>query len=142
MDAIILIANAAVSLLTPYLKSLMEGIAKKTGEQLGARVGEAAWGKAQKVYERVKEEFSRNPAARNTLDSFGKSPNDKSVQDSVRNQLKEIMVLDRSFTEELAILLREASEAGAETVFQTTIFGDVQIQKLTQIHNVNGDVII
>jgi hypothetical protein len=52
------------------------------------------------------------------------------------------MVLDRSFTEELAILLREASEAGAETVFQTTIFGDVQIQKLTQIHNVNGDVII
>jgi len=48
------------------------------------------------------------------------------------------METDSDFAKELANLLRETSEAGADTIFHTTINGNVQ--KLVQMGNVYGDV--
>jgi len=67
-----------------------------------------------------------------------KSPDDGDTQATVRFQLKDTMATDESFTLELANILKEASEAGVDTIFHTTILGDVQ--NLVQMGNVYGNV--
>jgi hypothetical protein len=140
MDAntIATIASAAVSLLVPYLKSFGEGLAKKAGEEIGTKSGETAWSKAKRLYETVKAKLSAKPDTARAINALEKSPDDGDTQAAVRFQLKDIMATDESFARELANILKEASEAGADTVFHTTILGDVQ--KLVQMGNVFGDV--
>ncbi len=136
--AIATIASATVSLLVPYLKSLGEELAKKAGEEIGAQAGKTAWGKAKQLYETIKAKFSPKLDTAKLVSALEKSPDDGDTQAAVRFQLKEMMASDESFAKELANILKEASEAGADTIFQTTIMGDVQ--KLVQIGNVYGDV--
>lgn len=140
MDAIAIatIASATVSLLAPFLKSLGEELTKKTGEEIGAKAGEAAWGKAKQLYEIIKAKFFPKPDTAKVINALEKSPNDEDTQAAVRFHLKEMMTSDESFAKELASLLKEASDAGADTIFQTTIMGNVQ--KLVQMGNVYGDV--
>ena len=140
MDAttIATIASAAVSLLASYLKNLGTEFAKKSGEEIGTKAREAAWNKAKKLHNTIKARFSPKPETAKVIGAFEKSPDDKDTQAVVRFHLKEIMASDESFTRELADILKEASDAGADTVFQTTILGDVQ--KLVQMGNVYGDV--
>ena len=139
MDAIAIatIASATVELLAPYLKSLGEELAKKAGGEIGAKVGETALDKAKQLYEIVKAKFAPKPDAAKVISALEKSPNDEDTQAAVRFHLKEMMASDESFAKELANLLKEASEAGADTIFQTTITGSVQ--KLSQM-GVYGDV--
>lgn len=136
--AIATIARATVSLLVPYLKSLGEELAKKTGEEIGEKAGETAWDKARQLYETVKAKFSSKPSSANVIKALEESPDDEETQAAVRFQLKEEMASDERFAKELANILKEASEAGADTIFQTTIMGNVQ--RLVQMGNVYGDV--
>lgn len=137
-SAMATIATTAVSLLIPYLKSLREEMAKKAGEEVGAKAGETAWIKAKQLYETVKAKFTSKPDASKVINALEKKPDDEDTQAAVRFHLKDLMASDESFARELATLLKEAAEAGADTVFQTTIFGNVQ--KLVQMGNVYGDV--
>ena len=139
-SALATLASAAVSLLVPYLKSLGEELVKKAGEQIGSKTGETAWSKAKNLYEIVKAKFSSRPETAKALNALEKSPDDGDTQAMVRFHLKDVMALDRSFAQELANVLKEASDAGADSVFHTTIYGDVQ--KLVQMGNVYGDVTI
>jgi hypothetical protein len=140
MDANIIatIASATVSLLIPYLKNFGEGLAKKAGEEIGSKSGETAISKAKLLYETIKAKFSAKPDMAKTINAFEKSPDDGDTQATVRFQLKDTMATDESFALELANILKEASEAGADTIFHTTILGDVQ--NLVQMGNVYGDV--
>jgi hypothetical protein len=140
MEATIIstIAVATVSLLVSYMKSIGEGFAKKTGEELGKQAGGNAWHKAKQLYQVTKAKFSTKSETREVMDALEKSPSDDDTQAVMRFHLKGIMASDENFAKELAYLLKEASEAGADTVFQTTILGDVQ--KLVQMGNVYGNV--
>jgi len=132
------IASATVSLLVPYLKSIGEEFAKKIGEEIGSKTGETAWSKAKLLCERVKAKFSSKPETAKVMSALEKAPDDTDTQAAVRFHLKDMMVADESFGKELAEILKQASDAGADTIFHTTIFGDVQ--KLVQMGNVYGDV--
>ncbi len=136
--AIATIASTTVSLLAPYLKSLAEELAKKAGEEIGGKAGETAWNKAKQLYETVKAKFFSKPESSKVITALEKAPDDEDTRATVRFHLKDMMASDESFAKELALILREASEAGADTVFQTTIYGNVQ--KLVQMGNVYGDV--
>lgn len=140
MDAITIatIASATVSLLVPYLKSFGEGLAKKAGEEIGSKSGETALSKAKYLYETVKAKFSAKPDTAKAINALEKSPDDGDTQAVVRFQLKDIMATDESFANELASILKEASEAGVDIVFNTTISGDVQ--NLVQIGKVIGNL--
>jgi len=140
MDAssIAMIASAAVSLLVPYLKSLGEGIAKKAGEEIGKKTGETAWRKTQHLYETIKTKFMTKSDTSKIINALAKSPEDTDTQSATRFHLKEVMTSDEYFAKELATILKEASDAGADTIFHTTIYGNVQ--KLVQMGNVFGDV--
>lgn len=132
------IAAAVVSLLVPYLKNLVEGLVKRSGEEIGTKMGIEAWGKAKQLYEFVKSRFSQQPNTTKIIAQLEKFPDDEDTQAIVRFQLKEEMASDENFARELANLLKEASEAGVDTIFHTTIVGSVH--KLVQIGNVYGDV--
>ena len=132
------IASATVSLLTPYLKSFGEGLAKKAGEEIGSKSTETALSKAKHLYEIVKAKFSAKPDTAKVINALEKSPDDGDTQAAARFQLKDTMTTDEGFAHELANILKEASEAGVDTVFHTTILGDVE--NLIQIGNVYGDV--
>lgn len=138
--AIATLASAAVSLLAPYVKQAGERLAKKVGEEIGKGAEEVAWDKAKKLYESVKAKFSTKFSATEALDDLARSPDDGDVKASVRIQLKKIMSVDEDFSKELANILKEAASAGADNVFHTNIYGDVQ--KLVQMGNVYGDVTI
>jgi len=120
------IASATISLLVPYLK--------KAGEKVGEKVGEAAWDKTRKLYDTVKAKFATKPDGAKVINALEKSPDDRDIQAAVRFHLKDMMIADESLARELAIILKEASEAGADTVFNTTISGNVQ--ELIQTGNV------
>lgn len=131
------IASATVSLLVPYLKSIGEEFAKKIGEEIGSKTGETAWSKAKLLCEKVKAKFSK-PETAKVMSAIEKAPDDTDTQAAMRFHLKDMMTADETFARELADILKQASDAGADTIFHTTIFGDVQ--KLVQMGNVYGDV--
>jgi len=136
--AITTIASTTVSLLSPYLKLVGENLAQKVGEEIGSQVGETVWNKAKQLYEMVKSRFTAQSDTAKVINALEKSPDDNDTQAAVRFHLKEMMETDSNFAKELANLLKETSEAGADTVFHTTIMGNVQ--KLVQMGNVYGDV--
>jgi hypothetical protein len=132
------IASASVSLLVPYLKSMGEEFAKKVGEEIGSKTGETAWSKAKLLCEKVKAKFSAKPETSKVMTALEKAPDDADIQAAVRFHLKDIMTADEGFAKELLDILKQASDAGADTIFHTTIYGDVH--KLVQMGNVYGDV--
>lgn len=140
MDAIAIsgIASAVVSLLVPFLKSLVEGMSKKAGEEIGSKASNLAWEKTRKLYEIIKAKFSSTPETSKTIIALEQMPDDNDTQAAIRFQLKDMLTNDDGFAKELAILLKEASDAGVDTVFHTTVMGNVQ--KLVQMGNVYGDV--
>lgn len=140
MDAntISTIASTAVSLLVPFLKSILDAIGQKTGEEIGSKTGSLAWEKAKLMHNTIKAKFSSIPEATKILDALEETPHDSDTQAALRFQMKDVLARDESFAKELAFILKEASEAGADMIFQTTIMGNVQ--KLVQMGNVYGDV--
>lgn len=136
--AISLLASSCVALLIPYLKLLGEEAVKKIGENIGANTSQAALEKAQQLYGLVKTKLSATPETVKVLTNLEKSPSDEDLQATTRYYLKESMATDDVFAKQIALILRDASEAGADMVFQTTIMGNVQ--KLVQMGTVYGDV--
>lgn len=140
MDAIAIsgIASAVVSLLVPFLKNLTEGMSKKAGEEIGSKASNLAWEKTRKLHELIKAKFSSTPEASKAITALEQTPEDGDTQAVVRFQLKDMLTSDNGFAKELSILLKEASDAGANTVFQTTITGNVQ--NVIQAHDIHGGI--
>lgn len=139
MDPIsIAISSTAVSLLSPYLKTLTDKVVEKGGEAIGKAAGEVAWKKAKELYETIRKKFSGDPSAEQTLAALAKTPENKEQQAEVERLLKEAVSSDENFAKQLANILREAADAGADNVFNTNIYGEVQ--KFVQIGTVHGDV--
>lgn len=140
MDAITIttLASTAISLLAPYLKSVIAGAGKKAGEQVGSKAGELAWDKANQLYEIIKAKFSAKRETKKIMSSLEKSPGDSDLQAVTRFHLKNMITKDEKFAQELAAILLEASNAGADVIFKTNIFGNVQ--EYVQINKINGNV--
>jgi hypothetical protein len=133
-SAIAAIATSAVSLLAPYLKQMADGIVAGAGK----RIGEDGWRTATSLYESIRQKLAGDARESTVLKALERTPNDSDTQAAVRFELKRVMAEDLNFAKQLAVLLKEADEAGADTIFQTTIHGNVE--KLVQMGNVYGPV--
>jgi uncharacterized protein YidB (DUF937 family) len=131
-------SSAAISLLVPYVKHLGEELVKETGKKIGMEAGEVVWHKAKELYEIVKAKFVSTPESAEVLVALEDNPDDVVIQSDVRRLLEQMMISDKDFAMRIAGILEEVSKAGAGSVFQTKISGDVQ--KQVQIGNVSGDV--
>lgn len=140
MDATLMasIASASVSVLVPYLHSIGKEFVKGIGQEIGNKTGETAWNKAKHLYEFIKSKVISKPDAKKVIEALEKSPNDADTQAAVRFQLKEWMMTDETFAKELNEIVKNVSDAKPDTVFNTTILGNVK--KYVQIGNVEGDV--
>jgi hypothetical protein len=136
--AIATIASTTISLIAPYLKTIGEVIVDKASGEIGSKVGSAAWGKVKNIYDMVKLKFKASPDTEKAINALEAKPDDDEIQAVVRFHLKEILKVDNEFAKELANLLRESSVACADTIFNTTVMGNVQ--KLIQMGYVYGDV--
>jgi len=131
--ALSVLANTTISLLSPYLKMLSEGLITKIGEEIGKATGESAWSKTKQLYEKVKTRFSQKPSAKEAIEDLEKSPEEPDTQAVARIQLKKILAEDEIFVKEITQILKELSETDKDVVFTAKIIGDSQ--NLLQIAN-------
>jgi hypothetical protein len=127
------LASTAISILSPYLKILSDGLIKKAGEEIGKATGESAWNKTKQLYEKIKSKFAEKSASRESIEDLEKSPDDPDSQAAARLQLKKILVEDQKFSEELTKIIKEILESEKDETFETKIIGSVE--NILQISN-------
>jgi hypothetical protein len=130
------LTSAVIAILIPFLKSLVNGIAKKAGEEIGGKTGDYLWNKASKLHKAIKAKFSSSPKAQEALSNLEKSPDNTVVQEQVRHALHNILEKDIGFAQELTLITNEIKSN--ESHIQTIINGDVG--SVTNIGNVQGDI--
>jgi len=101
-----LIATSAVSLLVPYLADLGKSLAKEIGKD----VSEHVKSKVKVLYETIKNKFTGNDYASETLKRLEEIPEDRSRQDTMASVLKEIIPDDPQFQKMLDQLLSEIEQ--------------------------------
>ena len=119
------LTSTAIAILIPFFKSLLDGMAKKAGEEIGAKTGTFLWEKARTLHEVIKAKFSTSPKAQEALMSLEKAPESNLAQEKVRQALQDIFQNDDDFVKEVTLILNETTINNVENTFQTNIKGDV-----------------
>ena len=132
------LTSTAIAILIPFLKSLVDGMVKKTGEEIGAKSGDYLWNRASKLYKAIKIKFSSSPTAQETLIALEKSPDNTVMQEKLRYALINMFEKDIEFAKEITLITNETTITSNESNIQTIINGDVG--SVTNIGNVQGDV--
>lgn len=127
------IAKAAVTLLAPYLARSGEAIVKKAGE--------AAWEKAEEIYQALKKRFDKekDDYSRKTLARFKEKPEARKA--TFQELLEEFLHKDPEFAKLLLNLLKEADEAGAGATFNVNVFGG-KVGEIINIDDLEGGLTI
>jgi len=113
MDPVTL-AMGAISLLIPHLAKAGKAVADKVGQEVWDKVNN----KVEKLYEIIKNNFSGNDYATQTLKRLEEKPEDKERQNAMQSVLKEVLVEDSQFQKILSQILVEAKQVGGESVIQ------------------------
>jgi hypothetical protein len=132
------LASTAIAILIPFLKSLVDGMVKKTGEEIGVKTGDYLWNRASKLHKAIKIKFSSLPTAQETLIALEKSPDNTVMQEKLRYALINMFEKDIEFAKEITLITNETIITSNESSIQTIINGDVG--SVTNIGNVQGDV--
>lgn len=142
MDASIIptVASTIVTLLVSYLKNFGENMVKKAGEDLSNKAGELAQVKVKQIYKKIKRKFSSEPIENGVVESLEKSPDSAEIQAKFREHLEAKMASDSVFAMDLIKLLVEADKTGVDSVFSTTVHGNVE--KIIQMNDIHGNVSI
>lgn len=131
-----ILTSTVIAILIPFLKSLVDGMVKKTGEKIGEKTGDYLWNRASKLHKAIKAKFSSSPNAQETLTALEKSPDNSTLQEQMRHVLQDVLHKDVEFAKELTLITNEITSN--ESHIQTIINGDVG--SVTNIGNVQGDV--
>lgn len=128
------IASTAIQLLIPYLKKLVEGAAKTTGEEMG----NSAWEKAQRLYNLTAKRFSSTKTQKQ-LEELKCNPDDPALRQNVEMSLRQLIENDESFAAQIADLLLDnpaSGDAPSSTTFNNTFYGNVD--NITQIGSIRS----
>lgn len=113
MDLVTL-ATGAVSLLVPYLA--------KAGRTIADKVGKDVWDivntKVETLYESIKNKFTGNDYAGQTLKRLEEKPEDEDRQNAMKSILKENLAEDPQFQEVVGQLLAETKQVGGDSVIR------------------------
>jgi hypothetical protein len=121
---------------------LLSAFVTTTAEEAGQDVADNAVGAAvaatRRVVDRIRARFAKDPDASQRLQDFESRPDDPDVAAELRATLERYLASDALFAQDVAEGLRQVSETEADVAFVNNIQGDVE--KLVQIHTVQGDV--
>jgi hypothetical protein len=95
------VVSTVLSVLIPYLQKAGDKFAEEIGKSIPENVG--------KLYDAIKQRFSKKPIALETMDDLEKKPNDPDLQAALRVQLRKLLDEDAAFAEELRALLSQGS---------------------------------
>jgi len=98
------LAQQAVAFLTPFLPYLLKA-GEKAAEEVGKKLGEAAWEKAKALWGKLRPNVEAKPAAREAATDVAANPQDGDAQATLRHQLKKLLAEDETLAAEVARLL-------------------------------------
>jgi hypothetical protein len=104
--------TAFISPFLPFLLKLGEKAAEKSTEAAAGKFGEAAWSKAQAVWEKLSPPIEAKEAAKETVIDVANHPEDKDLQVALKVQLKKLLEQDESLAKAIAQILQEDAPDG------------------------------
>lgn len=132
MDPVTL-ATSVVGILMPYLVKGGEAIAKKAVD--------ATIEKAGQLYQTLKQKFSDDPYAKETLKRVEEEPNSESRKAALTGVLEEKIKADPSLASELEKFLALAKELKGDQITQTVkVSGKAKTGNITTIGKVDGNI--
>ncbi|NEP04184.1 MAG: hypothetical protein F6K25_30265 [Okeania sp. SIO2G4] len=97
---------ALVTLLAPYLPSLIKG-SEKVSEGLLQEAGKDTWQIAKAIWEKLWPKIESKEAAKEAVEDFAKEVNDKDTEAAFRRQLKKILDADETLEKQVKKLMEE-----------------------------------
>jgi hypothetical protein len=126
-------AQAAVTLLVPYLQ--------KAGGGAATEAGKAAWKQGERALQVIRGRFKlkKNAPGEAALQRLEEEPIDEGRQAGLASILVEDMKEDPTFGQELARVVRDAAQDGQVNQFMTEIYGNAWVGKVVNIQQMNAD---
>lgn len=144
MDIVAL--TAFISPFLPFLMQLSKKGVEKATETASGKFGEAAWSKAQAVWEKLSPKIEGKEAAKEAAADVANQPEDEDLQVALRVQLKKILEQDESLLKIVAQIFEEDAPDGTSGIqIVQTVTGN-QNQTIGQVSggkvlgNVTGEV--
>lgn len=126
--------TAFISPFLPFLLKLGTKATEKATETAAGKFGEAAWSKAQAVWEKLSPKVEANEVAKQAMIDVANNPKDEDLQASLRVQLKKLLNQDQDLAKAMAQILQEDTSDGTSGIqVIQTVTGDknVTFEKIT-----------
>jgi hypothetical protein len=131
MDIVTL--TAFITPFLPFLLKLGGKAVEKATERASGKFGEAAWSKAQAVWEKLSPKVEGKEAAKEAAVDVANHPEDEDSQAALRVQLKKLLEQDEELVKAIAQILQEDSPDGTSgTQVVQTVTGN-QNQVIGQV---------
>lgn len=109
------VAIATTTILTPLLPYLIKA-GEKAAEEIGKKLGVAAWEKAKALYETIRAKFAGDAYAEETLRRVAEKPTDEGRRSALQSVLTEKAEADHDFGQQLARLVEEVQSSPGDTL--------------------------
>ena len=132
MDPVTL-ATSVVGILMPYLIKGGETIAKKAVDETIEKAGQ--------LYQTIKQKFSGDPYAKETLKRVEEDPNSEARQAALTGVLEEKIKSDPALASELEQFLALAKELTSDQINQSVkVSGNAKTGNITTIGKMDGNI--
>jgi hypothetical protein len=125
------VATTAAALLTPLLPYLVKA-GEGASTEIGKKIGVAAWEKIKALYETVREKFTGDAYAEETLKRATEKPESEDRRAALAGILAEKAEADPTFGQELARLTQVTIEDEGTSTFLTQVYGG-RVNKIVNI---------
>lgn len=117
--------TAFISPFLPFLLKLGTKAAEKATDTAAGKFGEAAWSKAQAVWEKLSPKVEAKEAAKEAATDVANHPEDEDLQVALRVQLKKLLEQDEDLFKAIAQILEEDALDGTPgTQIVQTVMGN------------------
>lgn len=115
-------------------------LAKKALEAAGGKAGEGAWAVLGRIREAIWSRFRGDQEATEALERLEAKPDSQARTAELAEVLQPRLEADPQLVAELTRLVEEAKAQPQTAAFVTTVQGNAQVGKLTNIGQVTGDL--
>jgi hypothetical protein len=139
------IAGNAIAILTPAVIKIAKaatGPVKEMGEELIETLGKTAGKQVVSLMKMISSKSKGDPVAENALGEFVQAPQDQDAQAALRLQLRNMLIQDEAFAQDLRRLL-ESEESDAKEQVRITVEGSrnvVMSEGDVQAPIISGDI--
>ena len=115
-------------------------VAKQALEAAGGKAGEAGWATLGRIREAIWSRFRGDPEATQALEQLEAKPESQAHTTELAEALQPRLEADPQLVADLTRLVDEAKAQPQAAAFVTTVQGNAQVGKLTNIGQVTGDL--